>query len=110
MQTSLASQIDLAYIRGMGCSVQRRRKEMVDYKASQMARAAAAAALVERSYYNPTPTQRAELRFAAEVMRQRLAKRRREREALDAFRRIGFDDKAASELAAIQIVLQEAAE
>lgn len=69
---------------------------------------------VDRSYYQPTEAQRVELKLAAQVMKQRLAERRRQREAFEAalrelpqaiaaFERIGFDAAAARELADIQL-------
>lgn len=54
---------------------------------------------VDRSYYNPTPAQRVELRLAASIMKQHLAQLRREREAVQQFERIGFEPEAARELA-----------
>lgn len=40
--------------------------------------------MVPRHYYVPTETQRAEVKAAAEILKQRIAARRREREAVAA--------------------------
>jgi hypothetical protein len=56
---------------------------------------------VARHHYAPTELQRAEVKAAAELMRQRLAQRRREREAFDKFRRV-FPEQMARECAHVE--------
>lgn len=57
--------------------------------------------IVQRHHYSPTETQRAEVKARAELFRQRLVQRRREREAFDAFRRV-FPEKMARECAHVE--------
>jgi hypothetical protein len=56
---------------------------------------------IDRSFYMPSQLQRAEVKAAAELMRQRLAQRRREREAFDKFRRV-FPEQMARECAHVE--------
>ena len=63
---------------------------------------------VPRHHYMPTETQRAEVKAAAQLLKQRIERRRREREAFAQFQRIGFGEVASGELAAIHADLEVA--
>ena len=64
---------------------------------------------VPRHYYNPTPTQRAELRLAAFMLRERVRQSRERRMLEEArreyeaeARRLGWSDSAAAEFGEIK--------
>ena len=75
---------------------------------------------IERHHYHPTETQRAEIKLAAQVLKQRIAEKRRQREAFEIaerragqlreavqeLKRLGFDDQAAEEIADLRLTME----